>query len=79
MAKDLRISVITTKRDYEELKKEGFITSIVGKGSFVAGQNHDLLKEKRLNLMEEHLSEIVEESKQLRIDLDELKEILEML
>ena len=46
LAKDLHISVITTKRAYEDLEQEGFITSVVGKGSFVAGQNSDLIREK---------------------------------
>ena len=45
LAKDLRISVITTKRAYEELEREGFIETIVGKGSFVASKNEDFLKE----------------------------------
>lgn len=46
LAKDLRVSIITTKRAYEELEKEGFIYSIVGRGSFVAEQNIETMKEK---------------------------------
>ncbi|WP_174614837.1 GntR family transcriptional regulator [Virgibacillus ihumii] len=79
LAKELRISVITTKRAYEELEHEGFITSFVGKGSFVAGQNKDLLREKRLTMMEESLLEIVEEAKILDISRKELKQMLDIL
>ncbi|WP_078392673.1 GntR family transcriptional regulator [Shouchella patagoniensis] len=79
LAKDLRISVITTKRAYEELERDGFITSFVGKGSFVAGQNNDLIQEKRLKMVEEGLAEIVVESKNLNISLQQLQELLTML
>ena len=47
LAKELRISVITTKRAYEELEREGFIVSITGKGSFVAGTNPDFIKDRK--------------------------------
>lgn len=79
LAKDLHISVITTKRAYEELERDGFITSVVGKGSFVAGQNSDFLREKRLKWIEEKLTEVVTESKALDIELDELIDMLELL
>lgn len=79
LAQDLRISVITTKRAYEELEREGFITSFVGKGSFVAGQSNDLIQEKRLKMVEEGLSEIVAVSKNLNISLQQLQELLLML
>lgn len=79
LAKDLHISVITTKRAYEDLEKEGFIVSVVGKGSFVAGQNSDFIREKRLKWIEEKLTEVVAESKTLGISLAELKEMLELL
>lgn len=79
LARDLRISVITTKRAYDELEKEGLITSVVGKGSFVAGQNRTFLREKRLKWVEERLVEIVAESKALDISLEELKEMLTLL
>src|SRR5690606_3226349 len=77
--RDLRISVITTKPAYDELEKEGLITSVVGKGSFVAGQNRTFLREKRLKWIEERLVEIVAESKALDISLEELKEMLTLL
>ncbi|MBO2533589.1 transcriptional regulator, GntR family [Planifilum fulgidum] len=79
LARDLRISVITTKRAYDELEKEGLITSVVGKGSFVAGQNRAFLRESRLKWIEERLAEIVSESKALDISLEELKEMLTLL
>lgn len=79
LAKDLQISVITTKRAYEELEKEGFIISVVGKGSFIAGQNKELLKERRLKIMEEKMIEIIEESKLLNITVNELTDMLHLL
>lgn len=59
LAKDLRISVITTKRAYEELEKEGFIYTVPGKGSFVAGRNTELIREDNLRKIEEHIEEIM--------------------
>ena len=55
LAKDLRISVITTKRAYEELEAAGLIYTLPGKGSFVAGRNPALLREEHLRQIEEHL------------------------
>ncbi|UFJ41535.1 GntR family transcriptional regulator [Brevibacillus humidisoli] len=79
LAQELRISVITTKRAYEELESEGFITSIVGKGSFVASQNSSILREKRLTAIEQSLAEIVQQSKRYHISLEELKQMLDLL
>lgn len=58
LAKDLRISVITTKRAYDELEQDGFIYTIPGKGSFVAARNAQLLREEHLKQIEEHMSAI---------------------
>ena len=58
LAKDLRISVITTKRAYEELERAGFIYTVPGKGSFVAAKNAQLLREEHLKEIEEHMSAI---------------------
>ena len=58
LAKDLRISVITTKRAYEELERDGFIYTIPGKGSFVAAKNAQLLREEHLKQIEEHMTAI---------------------
>jgi len=79
LAKELQISVITTKRAYEELEKEGFIESVTGKGSYVAGQSSAIIKEKRLKIVEEKLAEAVSESKALGIELEELQEMLILL
>ena len=79
LAKDLKVSVITTKRAYEELEKEGFIYSIVGKGSFVAEQNLEVIKEKKLRVIEEQLSAVIDNSKEVGLSLEELKELLEIL
>ncbi len=59
LAKDLRISFITTKRSYEELEKDGFIYTIQGKGCFVAPKNTELLLEENLKKIEEHIEQIV--------------------
>ncbi len=59
LAKDLRISVITTKRAYDELDREGFIYTIAGKGCFVAQKNTELLREENLKKIESHIDEII--------------------
>lgn len=79
LAKDLQISVITTKRAYEELEREGFIETAAGRGSFVAAQDKDLLKEKKLQVIEEKLQNAVVEGKQLGLALEELQEMLTIL
>jgi len=79
LALDLQISVITTKRAYEELEKEGFIDTVGGKGCFVAMQNRELLREKKMKLVEEKLSQAVEEAKTLGISLEELENMLVIL
>lgn len=79
LAKDLRISVITTKRAYEELEREGFIVSLTGKGSFVAGANTELIREEHLRRLEDHLREVVSLSHLCGLDLDGLTSILSML
>ena len=58
LAKDLRISVITTKRAYDELERSGFIYTIPGKGSFVAAKNPELVREEHLKKIEEHMAAI---------------------
>lgn len=58
LAKDLGISVITTRRAYDELEREGFIYTVAGKGCFVAAKNTELLREETLRQIEEHLQEI---------------------
>lgn len=79
LAKELRISVITTKRAYEDLEKDGFIYSVVGKGSFVADTNHELLREEQLKQIEEHLEKAVETANRMNVSQQEVMEMLQML
>ncbi len=79
LAKDLRISVITTKRAYEELEKDGMIVTVTGKGSFVAEQNTQLIKEEKLKDIENKISCIWEEARLCGITLEELREMLEII
>ncbi|MCR1973707.1 GntR family transcriptional regulator [Clostridium sporogenes] len=79
LAKEVGVSVITTKRAYEELEKEGFVETVKGKGTFVAAQNKELLKEKKIKIIEEKLNEVIEESKLLGISYEEILEILKIL
>jgi GntR family transcriptional regulator len=79
LAKELQISVITTKRAYEELEREGYIVSVPGKGSFVSAQNKELLKEARIRIVEEKLAEAVSAAKTIDISMEELQEMLKIL
>lgn len=79
LAGQLRISVITTKRAYEELEREGFIESYTGKGSFVKAQNAELVREENLRRIEELLEEVCKKAKQCGITANEVKDILEIL
>jgi len=79
LAKELQISVITTKRAYEELEREGFIETVPGKGSYVSGQNKDLIREKRLATIEKKLTEVITDSKLLNLSLEDLQNILRLL
>ena len=79
LAKELRISVITTKRAYEELERDGFIESVIGKGSYVAAQNRELIREEHLRKVEEYMEKAVERARLANISLEELIEIMTML
>lgn len=79
LAKDLQISVITTKRSYDELEKEGFVEAVPGKGSYVAVQNKELMKEKKLKIIEDKLLEVVRESHLMGFSKGEVIEILNIL
>ncbi|MDL2293049.1 GntR family transcriptional regulator [Ruminococcaceae bacterium OttesenSCG-928-D13] len=79
LARDLRISVITTKRAYEDLERDGFIETIPGKGSFVASKNPEFLREERLRVAEGHLAKAVDVAKTSGITQDELAELLALL
>ena len=79
MAKDLRISVITTKRAYEELEREGFINTVAGKGCFVAKQNLELARENSLREVEEHLQAALELGRQCGLTTEDLRSMLLVL
>ena len=79
LAKDLRISVITTKRAYDELEKEGFLYAVPAKGFFVAPKNTELLREENLKKIEAHLTEAVRLSASCGLSREELREMLELL
>ena len=79
LAKDLRISVITTKRAYEELEREGFITTVPGKGCFVAPRNLELVREASLRQAEEYLQQAVDAARSGGVTLEELTETLNIL
>lgn len=79
LAKELRISVITTKRAYDELEKEGFLYAVPAKGFFVAPKNTELLREENLKKIEAHLTEAVHLSASCGLSREELREMLELL
>lgn len=79
LAKELRISVITTKRAYEDLEAAGFIVTMPGKGSFVAPQNPALHHEESLKQVEEHLQQAVDAARRGGISLAEVSETLQLL
>ena len=79
LARDLRISVITPKRAYEELERDGFICTQAGKGSFVAAQDAELARESNLREIEEHLQAAVELGRQIELPAEELQHILQVL
>lgn len=79
LAAQLRISVITTKRAYEDLERDGFIESYTGKGSFVKAQNTELLREENLKQIEALLAQAVEKANSSGISVMEVKEMLDLL
>lgn len=79
LAKDLRISVITTKRAYDELEREGMICTVAGKGCFVAARNREWIREEMLREIEEHLQRISQLAVQAGIDGEELCDMLRTL
>lgn len=79
LAKELRISVITTKRAYEELEREGFIVSVTGRGSFVADKNTEFLKEENLKRIEESITKAVDIAQAAKIPKEELIEMIHLM
>ena len=79
LAKDLHISVITTKRAYDELEKEGFLYTVAGKGSFVAPRNTDLIREENLRQIEAHLRQAALLAAQCGLNRREIFELYDLL
>jgi len=79
LAKELKISVITTKRAYDELEREGFIVTVAGKGSYVASINKEVYRETKVKMVEERLMEAITNAKQVGLTLEELQEMLNLL
>ena len=75
----MQVSVITTKRAYEELEKEGLIRSVAGKGFYVCEYNTDFLKEKQLMMLEKRLAEVIIEAKDAGLSCQEFMEMVEAL
>ncbi|MBO5425247.1 MAG: GntR family transcriptional regulator [Lachnospiraceae bacterium] len=79
LAGDLNVSVITTKRAYEDLEKEGLIRSVPGKGFYVCEYNTDYLMEKQLVMLEKRLAEVIGDAKQAGLSVEDVKEMVEAL
>ncbi|MBE5953407.1 MAG: GntR family transcriptional regulator [Lachnospiraceae bacterium] len=79
LAGDLNVSVITTKRAYEDLEKEGLIRSVPGKGFYVCEYNTDYLMEKQLVMLEKRLAEVIGDAKQAGLSAEDMKEMIDAL
>ncbi len=79
LATQLRISVITTKRSYEELERDGFIETVAGKGCFVKAQNTDFLREEQMRQIETLLEKVCEQAKIADLSLEDLREMLDLM
>ncbi|GAB0167109.1 GntR family transcriptional regulator [Lysinibacillus sp. CTST325] len=79
LAKDLKISVMTTKRAYADLERDGFIETVAGKGSFVTERNQDFLREELLRQVEKHMQQAVKTAKTAGLTKEELQELLSLI
>lgn len=79
LAKELKISVITTKRAYDELERDGYIVTVAGKGSYVAEINKEMLRETKMKMIEEKLTEAIDEAKLTGLTLEDLQEMLKLI
>lgn len=79
LAKELQVSVITTKRAYDDLEREGFIHTVAGKGSFVAEQDIKLIKERKLNKLEATITQMLQMADELELSKEELFELIQLL
>lgn len=78
LAKELQVSVITTKRAYEDLEQEGYVISAVGKGTFVAGQQPHILKEWQLRDIENNLEKLVQSAKQINLSKESFVQLIDV-
>ncbi|MCO8193243.1 GntR family transcriptional regulator [Anaerofustis stercorihominis] len=78
LAKELHISVITSQRVYEDLQRDGFIESSVGRGTFVSAQNNDFIREENLRKVESMIEEVVDISKENDIKKEQLLKLIDM-
>lgn len=79
LAKELRISIITTKRAYEDLERDNFIESVTGKGSFVKGINSDIVRENMMYAIQELLENAVDKAIMGKVSLEEMQEMMQLL
>lgn len=79
LAKELKISVITTKRAYEDLEKVGLVYTVPGKGSFVSEANHELIREEHLKEIEKHITAAIDIAQRSNVSREELEEMMSML
>ena len=79
LAKDLRISILTVKKAYDELEQEGYLKTVQGKGSFVIPRNQELVKEEQIRIIEERWGEIIKIAKRMEIGKEELMDLLNYL
>ena len=79
LAKDLRVSVITTKRAYDELEQAGYVNTVPGKGCFVADHSPQLVREAVQTQLEEHLTQAIELARRCGLRLEEIEELLRLL
>ena len=78
-ANDLKVSVLTIRRVYEELEREGFVTSQVGIGTFVSARNLELLRDSKRRLVEQKMFDVIRTAKSLKITKEELQAMMEIL
>lgn len=79
LAKELKISVITTKRAYDELERDGYIVTVAGKGSYVAEMNQEMLRETKIKMVEDKMNEAVMTAKLVGLTIEELEEMLKLI
>ena len=79
IAKELEVSLITTKRAYDELEKLGLIYSVVGKGSFVREQNKEMILQRKQNVIEEQLGQAITNGKEIGLTLEDIQGLVAIL